>query len=542
MLTALLVWAATPGLGDQPVFAVLALTPYFLCLRGLRPRAATAWGLVAGLCYAVPGKFPPFYHAVTSVHPSWRGDLELAVLFGAVAAPFALFGALWCALPRLQRGAIAPWIAGFGLASAILCCPQVFMYTPAVLISRWPLLTQLAEIGGEPLLLGLLLTLNAGLAQCWPGAGNRGAVLAVLVPAALALGYGVWRLPQVDSEPSERLTVLTLQAQWPSGTPDAMLTRDLGLSAPRSAIELTRAGVAANPDVALVLWPETPRVTRLPDRSCIAAQRLAAELDTPLLITCHLADDILTTRLVTPAGIQAERRKARRVPAIERPLLEASDPLAEAGSPIAAAELPPLLAAICYEIHFRHDLRRAVNAGAQVLLQQANLSLFRDWRGGELDLAMARIHAVELRRSLLRSVNGGSAGMVLPSGRWLAAGDAETSAFSAQRAPLRSDLTPYARFGDSLFWLVLASMAALSVLRARPGAPVSQVSNQGRSYSNCRSESVGDTHAKIANGSPWYGAVRQSARRMIYLPPPAADQGVVCRDSRPRLATTKGVR
>jgi apolipoprotein N-acyltransferase len=334
------------------------------------------------------------------------------------------------------------------------------------MLSDSPMLIQLADIGGEPLLLGLLLTLNIGLARLmaerklhWSGA------VAALLPLGLSLSYGAFSLPHWQGPAQQSLSVLTLQGRWPWQSGDGLLLRDRPGSRPLSLVELTRAGLAASPNCDLVVWPESARVPTLPDRSCARGAILATELGVPILATCHVAQDQaqgFAARLYTPAGLAGEHRKSRLVPMYETRRGEDTPPLRPGGGMqlLSSPDLPPLAPAICYEAHFRHDLRRSVADGAQWIAHMANFAVFRHIEIHHWDLAVTRLRAVETRRAILRSVNAGVAGVVQPSGQWQPVAAAGESAARCMPVPLQSSLSLYARHGDQPFWILLLCFAA----------------------------------------------------------------------------------
>lgn len=462
-LCGLLVWAASPGLGEQYWLAGLALTPFLLSVQGLAARRAAAWGLLGGMLYIIPGKWGTFANAIGSMGQGQLLETASVVLFFSLfCLPFVLLAILWSWLQRWQRLALMPWAAGFVFATLITYLPSVFPYTPAAMISSVPLLIQLADVGGEPLLLGLLLTINFGFFRLLVlrRQGWRAALLAIVLPLLLMTGYGAWSLPQWQHTGGDSVSVLGLQAQWPSGSSDSLLLRDSARRRPLSAVELTRVGLAQNPQCDVVVWPESSRVRSLPDRACLRAAELSFEYSTPILASCHDQDAqgrYFPARLYTPQGLAGEHRKSRLVPVYEKPLAAGAHDLQAGAGPdvLTAPGLSPLSASICYEIHFRHDLRQAAREGAQLLLHMANFAVFRSRKISEWDLAMTRLRAVEARRSIVRSVNAGRAGMVLPSGHWQSDVAAGESGATCHSAPLNTHLSLYTRFGDGLFWAVL---------------------------------------------------------------------------------------
>lgn len=474
-LTGALVWAASPGLGELYWLAGIALTPFLLSVHGLRPRPAAAWGLLGGWWYIVPGKWTTFANAIGAMSHGVVLEAASVVLFFLLfCLPFSALALLWSLAARWQRLALMPWAAGFGFAALIASLPTVFPYTPVAMISSVPLLIQLADLGGETLLLGLLLTVNFGFSRLlrMRRQGARAALVAILLPVFLVTAYGAWSLPHWQAVGTDSVSVLGLQAQWPNRSSDSLLLRDVARFRPLSAVELTRAGLAAQPQCELVVWPESSRVPSLPDRACARAAELSVEYATPILASCHDQDAqgrFFPVRLFTPQGLAGEHRKSRLVPVYEASLRRKPQDIQPGAGPdvLRAPGLPPLSPAICYEVHFRNDLRQAVKEGAQLFVHMANFSVFRSPRISRWDLAMTRLRAVETRRSVLRSVNAGVAGLVLPSGDWRSEVAPGKSGAACQTVPLHKQLTVFVRYGDSLFWTILVLLLVLLWASAR---------------------------------------------------------------------------
>ena len=71
-------------------------------------------------------------------------------------------------------------------------------------------------------------------------------------------------------------------------------------------------------------------------------------------------------------------------------------------------------------------------------------------------MAMARVRAVENRRWLLRDTNNGYTESIDPYGRTAAQLPLDIRGQLDAPYDYRSDLTPYARFGDWFSWLCVA--------------------------------------------------------------------------------------
>ena len=93
------------------------------------------------------------------------------------------------------------------------------------------------------------------------------------------------------------------------------------------------------------------------------------------------------------------------------------------------------------------------------------------WFGGSSappqHLAMARVRAVENRRWLLRATNTGITVSVDPYGRIVARLPADIRGELDAPYGFRTDMTPYARWGDWLAWLCAIATLVLLLLSAR---------------------------------------------------------------------------
>ena len=138
-----------------------------------------------------------------------------------------------------------------------------------------------------------------------------------------------------------------------------------------------------------------------------------------------------------------------------------SDWRAGAGSPRHGVEKFGVF--ICYEAIFPDEVRRFAKNGAELLVNISNDGWFGRSSAPAQHLMMARARAVENRRWLLRDTNNGYTVAVDPYGRIVARMPTDIRGELDAPYAFRSDLTPYARFGDWFAWLcVLASFGLLA--------------------------------------------------------------------------------
>ena len=86
-------------------------------------------------------------------------------------------------------------------------------------------------------------------------------------------------------------------------------------------------------------------------------------------------------------------------------------------------------------------------------------------------MAMARVRAVENRRWLLRDTNNGYTESIDPYGRTAAQYPLDIRGQLDAPYDFRSDMTPYARFGDWFSWLCVIVTIAILFLALKPRAP-----------------------------------------------------------------------
>lgn len=125
---------------------------------------------------------------------------------------------------------------------------------------------------------------------------------------------------------------------------------------------------------------------------------------------------------------------------------------------------------ICYEAIFPSEVRRFTAAGAQLLITISNDGWFGRSSAAEQHMAMARVRAVENRRWLLRDTNNGYTESIDPYGRTAAQFPLDIRGQLDAPYDFRSDMTPYARFGDWFSWLCVIVAIAILVLALKPRA------------------------------------------------------------------------
>ncbi|MFS8069210.1 MAG: apolipoprotein N-acyltransferase, partial [Byssovorax sp.] len=415
----------------------------------------------------------------------------------------------------------------FELAFAIgvfvaVSLPMVFAWTPAGLVSPWPVFVQLADLVGERgvsaiFAVGAALICRAVLALRGAspeptdppalhapssfGPAARAALAAVALFALLGI-HGALRIRSITAD-SQALSTVRIGLVNHAVPP---LERwDPKNSAPilRSLRELTRK--LENDGVELTIWPEAayPYALEHDARSAPRAGPMAilgGRVRGPLLIGLITREKPLTTSsgavehnsynsatLITPDGaMQPPHDKLQLLWFGEMVPLGAELPwlrhlFQKSGGLIPGTEAraltlertagPSLRMGVlnCYEDTLASVGRRiAVELAPNLLVNITNDAWFQGTAEPELHARLAAMRAVELRRDLVRAVNLGVVSWVDAAGveRARYAGN-EAATLEASPAIRNGGLTVYARLGDAPLRLAFGIAAAFFALQTR---------------------------------------------------------------------------
>jgi apolipoprotein N-acyltransferase len=442
--------------------------------------------------------------------------IELFTDLGTIAATLAHV--------LLSAGQSLHWACGMALAVALrrrlqaplelalgagmllaLSLPAVFLWSPAALLSPWPVLVQSASIIGERGVSVLLALVAALLARALLERAERAHARRALAGAgaivAAMLIHGWLTMRRIaDSEGDERVTLGLVHAavdprfRWEPKNWPTILAR------------LTQETARAEGEgVELSVWPEAayPYPVSHEERQAPRGRGriLGSEVHGPILfgLITHgprtalddggfRQDSYNSATLLTPDG-----RLSAPYDKMELLAFGESVPLAEhigwlkqtfqrSGGLVPGSELrgltlerahprPAARMGVfnCYEDTLPDFGRRIMNELApNLLVNVTNDAWFVGTEEPELHLRLAVMRSIELRRDMVRAVNLGVPAWIDAAGRVRARLDSADPGWLRVEPSLRSDgPTVYARFGDLPLWLVLAAGAGLSLWRKR---------------------------------------------------------------------------
>jgi apolipoprotein N-acyltransferase len=471
-------WLLTDDRG-MPAFA----PPARVALTGA--RRGLAFGIGANL---VALRFIPSVVERFTPLPWVAGCVGLGLLAAFEGTRWMVAGVACETLVRARVPRPAAFAAGVYAGTFV---PTMFPWTPAGGASPWVAIVQLADVVGERGVTALMALAAALVASAVSAILRREPLrhAAFLTGAAVALvgaqiAFGVARIRAIERAlTGARVRVALLQPaiaatiRWEDDRAPALLA---GLGA------LTERG--ARQGAQLVVWPEAAYPYRLPHGvrrapdtpRGIVPPGVSVPVLAGLLMTRDPDGSATNSALVAaPDGGLSESYDKRhllwfgetvpladRLPWLRRVFARGlglssgdSERLLVAG-PVHAAAL------ICYEDTLPEAGREADSVAPNLLVNLTNDAWFTGSAESELHLRLAALRAVELRRDLVRAVNGGPTSWIDASGRVRARASPEFASVTMAE-PALSDAPPtaYSRFGDAPWALALLVLANAAVWR-----------------------------------------------------------------------------
>jgi len=458
-------WLALPALAGV----------ILLVVRAESWRAAFWIGLAAGtgqFALALSWIVEPFL--IDIARHGWMAPFALVLLSAGLALFWGAAAALSRALPQPALGFVAAF-AGLEWVRGVILTGFPWAMLGHVFIGR-PF-DQLASVLG-PSGLSLLILVAAALPVAWLGRGALGSALLL----AAAFGFGLWRLDQPLPAPRDGVVRLVQpnaeqSLKWDQALADMHLTRLLDLTAEDGGAELT-------------LWPETAVPFMLEYAPIVAGMVVEASSGRPVVVGIQREAEgrfYNSLRVLEGEGTEAARYdKAHLVPFGEyMPMGDLAYDwfgltafAAQVGNYYSAGPGPQVLdlgrfgkvlPLICYEAIFPRFVSAAPER-ADWMLQATNDAWFGVWTGPFQHFDQARLRAVEQGLPLLRVANTGVTAVIDARGRVVDRLPFGEIGRLDARVPGALPPTPYSRWGDLPFALLLASLGLVSLRPRRKAA------------------------------------------------------------------------
>jgi apolipoprotein N-acyltransferase len=504
VFSGMLLFTAYTGFGQLYLMWV-AFLPVLLALRGGGQARAFWLGWVCGTVGQIGGHY-------------WL--LQTFVEFGGVSGPLACLGlmlfaacqglsyglALLCVRRAELRLGLAPvWGLSVAVPAFEYVFPVLFPYSLGYSQYRFLAITQIVELGGMLALTTLLTLVNGAVYEVLAGRLERRPlrrrrVVLPVIALLLSLGYGLLRIPAIDTDLKLARTLRVALIQTNVGAGAKWMLRERSVD---DHLALSARALRREPGIDLVVWPETVYYRALERNLRHVPTLLRRPLGVPLLFGVATAvrggsgEQLRTTRSYNSMVLAAADSrvlgiydKVELVPFGE--MTPFAGVLGALGIPRVAPNLydvgerllhlrmedgTALLPLICYE-DLQPSLTRRLwrsDGPADLLVNVTNDSWYGDSHEPLTHLAMASLRSVETRRALVRATNTGMSALVDPVGRIYARTDPWVRDVLIGDVPLVEDgsSTLYMIAGDFLGWLALACLAVLIVgrvpwMRRRP--------------------------------------------------------------------------
>jgi apolipoprotein N-acyltransferase len=302
---------------------------------------------------------------------------------------------------------------------------------------------------------------------------------------ALSLGYGAWRIREVEARARAADSVTVGVVQTNMGI--FQKREDPAEGHRRHLQQSLRLEREASPD--LLVWPESAVQAPIPSGAGDLRRWLLGPIRTPVLfggLAVRARGDrrrIYNTAFITDksGNILATYDKiyllafGEYLPFGELfPVLYRWSPQSGRFSPGRHKKPLPfrgyrLTALICYEDIIPGFVRAAVREGnPHLLVNLTNDSWFGRTTEPEIHLALAKFRAVEHHRYLVRATNTGVSAVIDPAGRVVTRSGVFERASLHARVAMLNEPSPYQTLGDWPGWLGLLWIAYAAFLRRAP--------------------------------------------------------------------------
>lgn len=416
---------------------------------------------------------------------AWRAIPAFVVSQVYHGGQFALFAglAVWLRNGRVRVPVVAT-ASCWGLLE--WCYPKLARWSLGDVTIDWPYIAQIADLAGTAgigfLVAATSIVLFNAVFGGYVSPRPRWALVVALVACYVCAAlYGVLRIQHFqDRGSSARVEVGIVQAALPVGDMDPQRASARGWE--------SYAARSVMPDldgVDLLVWPETIVREYLMHGSPYTAEiaQLAASLNTTLVLGAldlpRAGGGEFSAAYAFAPGRQIQRaHKMRLLPFGEYiPGSEWFPWLSSwrtTGSFLPGEEHPILNAAgmqiassICFEAvspGFNNDQLRE---GANLLVNLSNDGWFGNSNLPYMHLQAARWRALEARRWMVRASNSGISAIISPTGSVVVS--MPYGRVGALRAPVfaETELPPFVRWGNWLFWAQLALFGVGCVARLR---------------------------------------------------------------------------
>lgn len=471
----------------------ICFVPVLFAIRESTTKQALMWGWLFGFVTNAGG----FYWVVHLIAEFGGTPILVAVIGFALLCAFQGFlMALVIALVRHAQAKlnVAPvWSLPVALVAVEYLYPLLFPSYIGNSQFRFTAITQIVDITGVLGLSALIGFLNGAVFELLD-AKSRARSIAyprVIVPVGifvLLLAYGLIRLPAIEKMIADAETLRVGMVQTNLGSHDKS---NSPIRFMREHLDMSTELVNSQPDVDLLVWPESVYNGFIRKDGSEPANAAIASIGKPIILGALSIDDVNRdgrAEYFNSIVLMSESGKllssydkvellafgetlplTRLIPAIGKIGGQNWFTHGSAYRHLSFGDVK-LLPTVCYEDIIPSLSRRIWrNDGpADVMVNVTNDSWYGDTHEPMIHLVLATFRSIETRRALIRSTNTGITAIVDPTGRIAQRTGQWTRETMVADVPLIRDgsTTIYMRIGDVLAWIAVA-LAAAGLLLAR---------------------------------------------------------------------------
>ena len=485
----------------SPWLAWIAFAPLFLQLQQTTSKRGF---LIAGLhgwllwLSGVWWLYSPLHDILDLTISAALIMILLGTLF--FAFPYAIAGAL------IARRRNSPTILNAAQNAAILTLSLTFL-TPifsgniAHTQYRYPIVLQIVELGGAPLLLFSILLVNGLVANSFSAfLKSEKPWTPLLAACAIVLAitsYGMIRLRQLDAEMksaprSQWFTVGAIQPNIPiKVAPERQPIKTAATNDFYSAFAQARDLVKEHPDVDVLAFPENPETFQFNSDSSRrqALGALISQLRKPAMLNVDAIDTQnpqsgiaerynVAIYLNSNRDLVSSYAKIKRLPLVEylpgekqfpalRKFFPKSQRVLAGAGPVTFDAAPgvKIIPLICYEGTITSLALDFVAKGGNFIINQVNDSWFLRTPASETHLALTLFRSVEFRVPIVRVTNSGIGAHIEATGRVIEGSRTELFTATATAFPLYIPATRsiYAIVGN--WWMLIFIVLFIPTLR-----------------------------------------------------------------------------
>ena len=466
-----------------PILAFICLVPLGLALHGATRVQSMLYGFMFG-----------FFGWISSTNGLATGlssylqlsSIEVLVymltLCFFLAIPYGLFGLLYGNF-QWMKSPFGPYKTAACLTILISILPSPIPVAPAHSLYVFPLYTQMLDIGGEPLLLFVLILVNWLFVDLILRLKNQQQIKTSLIATVMLItvttSYGYFRLSQYHYNESniiqdDMITIASIQPNI--DLPKRLISSSTTKNPINILLQMSEQALTENSEVDLLVWPEIPAKLNCERESenNILLTEFAKLHNTHLLINCEQAgrhsENYNTALFIAPNGKVSTYHKQKLFPFAEYLPGEKAIPLLRKIMPgvsrylsgkeivvFKAKENLFVFAAICYEILFTDHIRKFIEKGGNLLVNPANDAWFANSRIPDFLISASVYQSIQYRIPSIRISNSGNSLFVKASGELIT--NTRTANFEKKttisRIYVPKDRSPYTYLGNNFLYLLM---------------------------------------------------------------------------------------